>query len=215
MTRRHLRLAVLTAIAFAASPAHETFAQVAVDLGAQVGVGCTVDCDPCNGVLVGGYGGVRIGEHFGIRARYSVFEPDSSSDPLRTGDGPAGEALIITYGRKRQRLVAEPVYRFRPDKRVRPFVGASIGIRIDQVAKRCEPISCEEVTAVFGQEVGSARHSTLYSGGVISGLSLQPRPWLTVEAMLGVHDWPGENGRATTEFAIMVGVIPWRSSQGP
>lgn len=132
-------------------------------------------------------------------------------EPVTTRPG----TLIITYGRKRQLLVAEPVYRFRPDKRVRPFVGLSIGIRIDQIAKRCGPISCEEVTAFFRQEVGTTRRSKFYSGGVISGLSLQPTRWLTLEAMLGVHDWPQENGRTTTEFAIMLGVVPWRSSHGP
>jgi hypothetical protein len=214
MTALQPRHTVLALFVLVGPLAHQSLAQVAFELGGQVGVGCTVNYDPCDGLLVGGYGGVWIGEHFAARARYSVFEPDGRTEALRVDGKP--EALIVTFGRRRQLLLAEPVYRFRPDQRVRPYVGLSFGIRVDNISKRCERLSCDEITAQFGEQVTTARHAKRYSGGVISGLSLHPTRWLMVEAMFGVHDWPGENGTTTTEFAILLGVVPWRSgSQGP
>ena len=214
MTRLHPWRTVLAVLVLVGPMGLPSLAQVALELGGQVGVGCTVDYDPCDGLLLGAYGGIQFGEHFGVRARYAVFEPDGRTEVLRAEGHP--EALIVTHGRRRQLLLAEPVYRFRPSHRVRPFVGLSLGIRADDIAKTCERLSCDEIAAQFGQQVTTARHATHYSGGILTGLSLQATEWLMVEAMLGLHDWPGENGTTTTEVAILLSVVRWRSSRhGP
>ena len=215
MTRLHPWRTVLTLFVLVGPLAPPSLAQVALELGGQVGSAARSTTTPvrdCSSVGMGACGSASTSEPApGIRCSsltggLKPFESRANRKPSSSPSGGGGNCCLPS------RCTG-----FAQAERVRPYVGLSLGIRVDEIAKRCEPISCDQINAQFGRQVTTASHGRHYSGGVIGGLSIQPAQWLKVETMIGVHDRPGENyGIPTTEFAILLGFVPWRSSgHGP
>ena len=200
--RRRVRLAALVLLASAAWPAS---AQVAIDAGAHVGEGCVRGETKCTDTVrfLGPYAGVWFGDRVAVRARYLELRLDNLRDAI-------GDVILRREDRRRRLMLGEVSYHFLPKSPVRPFVGASIGRRWDQLTYSCEPVSCAEAGPGGPSPFTGVMRAAHVSVGMIGGLSFQPIERLTVQGLLGIHDFPGEEG-GTIEGAVLVGVSLWRS----
>jgi hypothetical protein len=111
----------------------------------------------------------------------------------------------------RRMLLGEFLYRFRPDPRVRPLIGVSIGARTDRSSVSCMPGPC---ATAFGASSasqfpdGSAK--THSSWGIVGGFGFELTDVVGLEASVGLHDLLREEGR-TAEAAVYATLRLWKS----
>jgi hypothetical protein len=107
--------------------------------------------------------------------------------------------------------LGEFIYRFRPDMRVRPLIGISLGARTDSSSVACMPGPC---ATTFG--AGSASQfpdgssKTHGSWGIVGGFGFELTDVVGVEASVGLHDWLRDDGR-TAEAAVYATLRLWKS----
>lgn len=178
-------------------------AQVEVDVGGSIGRGCKSGFEPCGGPLVGAQGGIWVGDHIGLRLRFAS---------IRSGDlrSEKGDFTVVRANRTRLLVTGEFLYRFLVEKSVQPFVGFAVGGRRERQTIRCEGIPCAAAEAVLGGEFPRSEFPVVLSTGVLGGVMVKPASRLTIEALIGLHDYPTEHG-ATAEATVLVGVGLWRS----
>ena len=193
-------VSVLTFLILAADMAS---AQVEVTVGASIGRGCKSGFEPCGGPLVGAQGGIWAHEHIGLRLRFTSLR----SDDLRSEKG---DFTLVRANRTRLLVTGEFLYRFLVENSVQPIVGFAVGGRRERQTIRCEGISCAAAEAVLGTEFPRGEFPFVPSTGVLGGVMVKPASRLTIEALIGLHDYPTEHG-ATAEATLLVGVGLWRS----
>lgn len=193
-------VSVLTFLILAADMAS---AQVEVTVGASIGRGCKSGFEPCGGPLVGAQGGIWAHEHIGLRLRFTSLR----SDDLRSEKG---DFTLVRANRTRLLVTGEFLYRFLVENSVQPIVGFAVGGRRERQTIRCEGISCAAAEAVLGTEFPRGEFPFVPRTGVLGGVMVKPASRLTIEALIGLHDYPTEHG-ATAEATLLVGVGLWRS----
>ena len=194
------RGALLAAVLVLLSAARSAHAQVAVEAGGYVGGGCIAaesqHCETNSGAIFGAYGGVRFQDRIAVQARYLSLSLADRVDDF-------GPFVERRYDHGVSLLVGELAYYFQKGHEVRPFLGASFGLRSERLTTRCEPVSCAETW--IGTFSGRTRQS---DGGVIGGLSYEPLNRLRVQGLIGLHT---AAGGGTIEGGVLVGIRLWRS----
>jgi len=192
-------------VAFLTVPAAPAMAQIAVDVGGHGGAACLNGRPNCTGGFLGPFAGVEWRDRVALRIRY--FSVDIG-DWIHTIAG----ITIRRTDRSGRLVVGEVLYEFVPERKMRPFLGLSVGQRVFRQLTSCEPITCEEAYAQAGgpRPIGGVHRQTRRTVGVLAGFTYRPVSQLAVQWLVGFHD-PLSEHNETAETALLVGWSIWRS----
>ena len=183
--------------------ASAAFAQTAVEVGGQLGVACQQGREKCAGTFVGPTAGVQLKDRLDLRFRFFSFTIGDRT--IATND-----VLIHETSVNRRMILGEVVYNFMPRQRVRPFLGLSVGQRRDKSTVNCSPRPCAEVAAILGpSQFHDGSPVAHCSVGVIAGLNYRVANRVRIQGLVGLHDFPREEGR-TIEGSFGVVLRLWK-----